>query len=479
MMGPSQPAPLVSVVVPTYNRAALLRETIDSVLAQTYPAIELIVVDDGSTDHTPDMLAELAQANPERLRVIRKQNEGGTAARNTGLRAAAGDYLSVLDHDDLLLPQKIARQVALFTARPELGLVHCGYYRMDSGGGYIDIVRDLPDGDVRGPIVLGCFCWSGGPLIPRAVLEKVGLFDETIWSSDAELWMRIAFAGYEFGCVQEPLGAYRILLDSSMADVERTERMDAAILDRLFKRDDLPQVATDNCANGYFNQRFWLACRYYTIGRPADARRNLLQAFEWRPETATDRQRLFHLLVSNALDPRVGDSEKWVDTVIDGWPADHVAVVADDRDAIKAAALVGIALRAYGRRDIPAGQVALRQALRLYPALIDRPDDFARTLTDFALRLPVEPASFAQCVLASLPSEASSFETLRRKVTSDVTLAQAFREFRDGRNSPVPGRVFAAFKMRPAALGNKGVWSILLKSLARACARSHDGNMSL
>src|SRR5690606_38360993 len=141
---------------------------------------------------------------------------------------------------DLMLPDKIARQVDLLRSRPECGLVHCGFYRIDRDGRKIDIVNHLPEGDVRERLVQGCFLWSGAPLIRREVIDEAGLFDESVWSSDAEMWLRIAIAGYEFGCVQEPLGCYRILPDSSMADVARTERMDMATLERTFADPRLP-----------------------------------------------------------------------------------------------------------------------------------------------------------------------------------------------------------------------------------------------
>jgi glycosyltransferase involved in cell wall biosynthesis len=290
---------LVSVIVPTYNRASLLRQTIESVLAQTYPNIELIVVDDGSTDAIATMLREYEG----RLVNLRKVNGGGTAARNSGIAAARGEYLNFLDHDDLLLPTKIEKQVAILQSRPEVGLVHCGYYRMDKDGQYIDIVNYLPEGDVRPVIVLGCFCWSGGPLIRRACIDQVGVFDESVWSSDADMWLKIALAGYHFGCVQEPLGAYLILNDSSMADVERTERMDMQILDRVFARKDLPPEAVARRDEGYFNQRFWLACRYYTLGKWDDAKRNLRESLRLRPEVMTDGMALVNLFCTNALDP--------------------------------------------------------------------------------------------------------------------------------------------------------------------------------
>ena len=114
----SDTSPLVSVIIPTYNRSELLQLAIESVLAQTYPAIQLIVVDDGSSDDTPAMLAQYAG----RIVNVRKANQGGTAARNTGIQFAHGEYLNFMDHDDLMMPTKIERQMEIMHAKPEVGL---------------------------------------------------------------------------------------------------------------------------------------------------------------------------------------------------------------------------------------------------------------------------------------------------------------------------------------------------------------------
>jgi glycosyltransferase involved in cell wall biosynthesis len=100
----------VSVIVPTHNRAGLLEQAIDSVLAQTFASFELIVVDDGSTDHTSALLSGYAG----RIRIKRQINQGVSAARNLGMAAAAGEFIALLDSDDYWLPAKLARQVAFF-----------------------------------------------------------------------------------------------------------------------------------------------------------------------------------------------------------------------------------------------------------------------------------------------------------------------------------------------------------------------------
>lgn len=101
--------PLVSVIIPTFNRAGWLSESIDSVLHQTHPSVELIVVDDGSTDHTPDVV----QAFGDRLTYLQQPNRGVSAARNVGVAASRGTWVAFLDSDDLWQPSKVAAQVAV------------------------------------------------------------------------------------------------------------------------------------------------------------------------------------------------------------------------------------------------------------------------------------------------------------------------------------------------------------------------------
>src|SRR5574337_356453 len=116
------PRPTVSVVVPAYNAAAFLRRAIDSVLGQTAVDLELLVVDDGSTDATLQLLAGYG----ERLRAISQVNAGPAGARNRGLALARGRYIAFLDADDWWLPEKLGRQVALLDSRPEIGFCSTG-----------------------------------------------------------------------------------------------------------------------------------------------------------------------------------------------------------------------------------------------------------------------------------------------------------------------------------------------------------------
>jgi glycosyltransferase involved in cell wall biosynthesis len=185
---------LVSAVIPAYNYARFVGRAIDSVFAQTYENIECIVVDDGSTDDTPAVLA----AYGDRIRMLRQQNRGLSAARNAGITMARGECVALLDADDEWLPEKLAKQVALLQARPEVAVVGCGWNAVDSDGKFLFKVQ-LPapgpgEDAVRGIALRKRWvCGSASAaVIRRHVLDEVGLFDETLTAAeDWDMWLRI------------------------------------------------------------------------------------------------------------------------------------------------------------------------------------------------------------------------------------------------------------------------------------------------
>jgi glycosyltransferase involved in cell wall biosynthesis len=126
-------APLTSIVVPTFNRAYCLPRTIESALAQANVRVEVIVVDDGSTDQTPSLIASRYGSEP-RVRFIRQDNGGVAVARNTGMRAAQGDYIALLDSDDTWMPWKLELQLACMRARPQVGMTWTDMEAIDPEG---------------------------------------------------------------------------------------------------------------------------------------------------------------------------------------------------------------------------------------------------------------------------------------------------------------------------------------------------------
>jgi glycosyltransferase involved in cell wall biosynthesis len=461
--------PLVSIIIPTHNRSRLLRVAVESVLAQTYPKMEVIVVDDGSTDDTVVVMAQYAG----RVTYLKQTNQDVAAARNAGIRAASGKYLTFLDDDDLILPTKIERQVQVLASRPTVGLVHCGYYHIDEAGNRVGKVVFLPEGEVLKELVCRNFIWAGAPLLRRQCIERVGPFDEEIpaISADWDMWLRIAQAGYLFACVQEPLGAYRIQRGSMLAGVARLEQATAAIFDKVFARPaSLPAdvVAVKNQAYGIW--RLWIGCRYYAAGRWDDARRNLSEAFILHPQLLEDQVEFLQTLCDEALDIRVDDPFRFIDGVLEHLPP-AAGAIRPCRPYLLSRVHTGLALRNYSRGNVADAKRQLADAIALYPTMLDQPEEFARALCAFAMRLPAPPHLYVATVFRNLPAEAQPLKRVQSRVFSDVNIGCAFEDYFAGNHRLAVHRILSALRYHPSWLRNKGVVSVLVKSLPKLLTR--------
>lgn len=201
----------VSVVIPTHNRGHLIGQALDSVLAQTYRDFEVIVVDDGSTDDTLSVLDEYK----ERIRVIRQPHRGqaGSHARNAGIREATGEFIAFLDSDDLWLPAKLERQMALLDADPHLAWVYCDSEAFDSNTGRLiyrhSVNHHLYEGDVLENLFVQNFIPLVTIVVRRDVFSQVGDFWPTPKVTDWDMVLRIA-ANYPIRLVPEVLAHVRM-----------------------------------------------------------------------------------------------------------------------------------------------------------------------------------------------------------------------------------------------------------------------------
>ncbi len=203
---------LVSTIIPVYNRPKLLRETLSCVLAQTYRPIEVILVDDGSTDDTPTVCQELADQHPGVVRVVRQANAGPGLARETGRRMARGEFLQYLDSDDWLHPRKFEHQVAALQARTDCGVAYCKTREVHTG--------QLPDDrasfrtgeplDTLFPTLLSGRCWQTvTPLFRRSVCDAVGPWTDLRQEEDWEYDARVAALGTQLVWCAEFLAEFR------------------------------------------------------------------------------------------------------------------------------------------------------------------------------------------------------------------------------------------------------------------------------
>lgn len=203
--------PTISVIIPTYNRAALLNRTINSVLNQTFQDFELILVD-GSTDNTKELVNDFIKQD-SRIKYIGQENSGGPAKPiNIGINNSNGVYITILNSDDEILPEKFEKQVAKFDNAPlNVGVIYCGFQYIPVNKKHpLKIIIPKLRGNLFTELLKNSFIGSVTPLIKSECFKKSGFFDVSLPSGeDWDMWIRIA-KNYEFDYVPETLAIYHI-----------------------------------------------------------------------------------------------------------------------------------------------------------------------------------------------------------------------------------------------------------------------------
>jgi glycosyltransferase involved in cell wall biosynthesis len=189
--------PLVSVIIPVYNGAKYLRDSIDSVISQTYELIEVIVVDDGSQDST----REIIESYQSQVKGLHKLNGGVASALNLGILHARGEYIAWLSHDDLYCSQKIEKQVLFMEQHPQVGVCYTDFEIVDANRRHVSIIHVpwRPRQEMAHYFLRNMYINGSTTMIRKCCFEKIGLFNEQLMrTQDIEMWLRIA-QFYEFG----------------------------------------------------------------------------------------------------------------------------------------------------------------------------------------------------------------------------------------------------------------------------------------
>ena len=251
-------SPRVSVIIPTYNRAWCLSEAIESVLSQTFQDMELIVVDDGSTDETPALLSQYG----DRLRVLHQPNQGVSAARNSGIQAAHGDLIALLDSDDTWQPDKLARQVDFFDRQPQARICQTEEIWIRRGKRVNPKHRHRkPSGDIFEASLALCLVSPSAVMMRRNLLEEMGGFDESLPAcEDYDLWLRVSLC-YPIHLLDEPLVIKRGGHDDQLSGAPGLDRYRIQSLDKILRRENLspPQA---HAAAAMLREK----CRIYAAG---------------------------------------------------------------------------------------------------------------------------------------------------------------------------------------------------------------------
>ncbi len=231
----------VSIIVPAYNQGRFLRGAVESALDQRDQDVEVIVVDDGSTDETA-AVAEALAASDGRVRVVRQENAGVAAARNTGLRHATGRYVCFLDADDALEGGAVAAHCAVLDEDPQVAFTYGDVLLVDEDGRRLPTsysvgqARTMLSGDILPSLVLGGYFPPASVMVRRRVLDEVGGFGPALGGhADYDLWLRIVADGRHAVYVDVPVARYRRHPSGMSRDVEHMRVTRTAALDRLLR----------------------------------------------------------------------------------------------------------------------------------------------------------------------------------------------------------------------------------------------------
>jgi glycosyltransferase involved in cell wall biosynthesis len=320
-----QHIPAVCVITPAYNQASYLTQAVQSVLGQTCQDFELIVVDDGSTDDTPQVLAGI---HDPRVKVIRQPNAGLSAARNTGLRACRAPYVTFLDADDFFMPDKLAVLSAYLEQHPEVGLVGGGTQVVDQTG---HPLRQT----VKSPGKLGLFeLLAGNPFTVTSVMvrkewiDRVGTFDETLRAcEDWDMWLRLAYAGCRFEWVEHVVGAYRYHVSQMTRQSERMRTAFLAVLKKFYSQPGLPTRVIAYKDKAYASALVATAAYAYHANELGRGKDDLIEALRLDP-TLRDNgyQRLVNRLVGWSDDPRSTRPAAFLQGIIGSLPPEQGAL---------------------------------------------------------------------------------------------------------------------------------------------------------
>src|SRR4030066_1147661 len=228
--------PLVSIILPTYNCASFLPHSIGTILSQTYNSYEIIVIDDGSTDNTKEVLYPFIQ----RIKYIRlEQNKGLPTARNIGILSAQGKYIAFIDADDLWLPEKLQTDIEYFETHPEVSMVYSKHINIDEKGCVVNgsVKKQLPSGNIFIQLFSEQnFIITSSVVVRKEIFETTGLFDEQLFNcQDWDMWLRIAFH-FKVAGINKPLVKYRHNPHSLSKNRNNVLKYQKIIIDKIYDK---------------------------------------------------------------------------------------------------------------------------------------------------------------------------------------------------------------------------------------------------
>lgn len=277
----------VSVVIPTYNSVRFVTEAIDSVLAQTFTNFEILVIDDGSTDNTKEVLAEKYGNS---IYYFYKENGGVSRARNFGIENAIGKYVAFLDADDVWMPEKLEKQVSLMESDEKISLTYVATQKVDKDLHYLSSIAANTYEDYTESLLLNLNIVAGScssAMVRREILLQTDGFDSKFTTyADWEFWLRLSLLT-KFAPINEELVKYRVVKGSMSSKPEVTKKDALGVLDKFFNLPNLPEKYKRLQNKSFSNQLMIISGEFLHNGKVRESLNCIWQGIRLYPQNIT------------------------------------------------------------------------------------------------------------------------------------------------------------------------------------------------
>ncbi len=360
---------LVSVIIPAYNQAQYVGKAIQSVLDQSYPHLECVVVDDGSKDHTYKIVKQFTD---KRILYIRQLNQGLSAARNTGIKISTGDYLSFLDSDDLFTPDKLSLLIEEFEKDENLALAAGSAYLIDQDGNAIKRKFTSKISEDPSQFLLGNPLHVGSVLLKRSWQEKVGLFDPSLRSyEDWDFWIRLALIGGKMKTIQKPVSYYRFHNEQMTRNREQMTHASFSVLEKVFSNADLSSAWVSKKDHAYSHAYLRAAANDFVSNHFTEGKEHLSKAFDLYPDLLENKGKTFlNQTIGWTELPKVSEPLAFLETVYEHFPSEIQQAIGKQKRSYLSQAAINLGFSAFHNNDLSLAYEYLKKGISYNPKWI-------------------------------------------------------------------------------------------------------------
>lgn len=458
----------VSVIIPAYNGAAFLAETIQSVIAQTYPNWELVIVDDCSTDQTKAVVTQFT--DPRVKYIVHEKNSGSNAARNTGIRASSGEILAFLDQDDLFHPDKLKCHVAFLAQHPEVGATYNPRFELNHSGNTIRAIWRPPRQLSLSDLVLGFPVSPSEMVFRREWLYRIGLWDESIFFYGGEyvLMGRLALTGCTFSSIDRVLNSRRYHAGRRIKDLHKACQAELACQQIIFDDSRYP-THIDELRNTAFANTYTIwAIAAFAQGDLKVGTFFVHKAIELNPTIVQGKPCLLvEQMVANSISDDTIDHEEFLYRMLSNMPPEYAWLLQTyDWCVIRGHLMKGVQSTIWER--VEEGKAHFARVKELG----GQSDYTFEQYLSYQLSSYEEEFGFEAMkrVVRDLAPSLEQIGTERSESTllSGYWLCRAFENYQTGEPTEVLRSIWQAVSANPQCLKNRGTLSIFFRSLPSA-----------